>query len=122
MICGSLPCLKPLYTRLHHGNKSLGLPATSSSGRHPSAYQFSDLKRFGNSDGGGGSSKPTAIYRSHNIEYTSGPAVVPRTESEDSILPRNMTAYGGHVETLLRGPSASYGHGMAEQGVRPWNG
>lgn len=105
MICGSLPCIKPLYTRLRHGNKSLSLPATTSSslGRRPSAYQLSDRKRFVSSDG----SMPTAIYRSHNIEFSSGPAVDPRNESEDSILPRNMTAYGGHVETLVRGPSAS---------------
>lgn len=120
MICGSLPCIKPLYTRLRYGNKSLSITAaSSSSGRRPSAYQLSDRKHFASSDGSG---KPTAIYRSHNIEYNSGPVVVPRTESEDSILPRNMTAYGGHVETLVRGPSASDERGMAEQGRRPWDG
>lgn len=120
MICGSLPCIKPLYTRLRHGNKSIGLSADSSLGRRSSAYQLSNRKRFASSDES--SSKPAAIYRSHNIEYSSGPAIVPRTESEDSILPRNMTAYGGHVETLVRGPSASNDHGMVEQGGRPWNG
>lgn len=120
MICGSLPCIKPLYTRLRHGNKSIGLSADSSSGHRPSAYQLSDRKRFASSDDR--SIKPAGIYRSHNIEYSIGPAVVPRTESEDSILPRNMMAYGGHVETLVRGPSASDDHGMVEQGGRPWNG
>ncbi|KAJ4394815.1 hypothetical protein N0V93_004035 [Gnomoniopsis smithogilvyi] len=138
MICGSLPCIKPLYTRLRHGDKSLSLSAASSSlgGPHrPSAYQLSDRKRFTGAGGGagsvdilsssgGGGGKPTGIYRSHNIEYSSGPAVIPRTESEDSILPRNMmTGYGGHVETQVRGPSAADEHEMAEhQYGRAWSG
>lgn len=123
MICGSLPCIKPLYTRLRHGNKSLGLSgASSSSGPRVSAYQLSERKRFAaNSSDGSGGNKPTTIYRSHNIEYSSGPALIPRTESEDSILPRTMTAYGGHVETQVRGPSASDERGMVETGGRGWS-
>ncbi|KAJ4403408.1 hypothetical protein N0V82_010659 [Gnomoniopsis sp. IMI 355080] len=58
MICGSLPCIKPLYTRLRHGHTSLALSNTaynyhsSSAGAHhygrsgrSSAYQLSERKQ-----------------------------------------------------------------------------
>ncbi|KKY35465.1 putative integral membrane family protein [Diaporthe ampelina] len=91
MMCGSMPCMKPLYARLRYG-KSVGQSASTGS------YQLSD--RFASKAG-------NAIYRHHDIEHTSGPAEMPRAESEDSILPRAVTY--GQVETRVQGPSSPRG-------------
>lgn len=91
MMCGSIPCMKPLYARLRYG-KSVNQSASTGS------YQLSD--RFASKAG-------NAIYRHHDIEHTTGPAEVPRAESEDSILPRGVTY--GQVETRVQGPSSPRG-------------
>lgn len=78
MICGSIPCVKPLYTRLRYGKAR----ATSTSA---GSYQLSDRAVFANK-----ARTQNTIYRSQEIEFSSGPAVSPRPESEDSILPRTI--------------------------------
>jgi hypothetical protein len=88
MMCGSIPCMKPLYTHLRKEN-SVG-------GSHSSdSYQVSD--RFARK-------AENAIYRDYDIERSSGLAEPPCTQSEDSILPRTVT--NGQVETRVQGPDA----------------
>lgn len=100
-MCGSLPCIKPLYSRLRRNGTSLKVPSgkTEESYQLPSSAGWKSAKSAA-AAAGAAAGADNAIYYSHDIEFSSAPVAPRRADSQDSILPRNMN-YGGHVETRV---------------------
>lgn len=76
MICGSLPCIKPLYSRVRYGKLEDSAAAS---------YQLSSARKRPKGE--------NAIYFSQDVEFSVQPAPPLRADSQDSMLPRALT-YG----------------------------
>lgn len=83
MMCGSLPCIKPLYSRVRYGK--LGDSA-------PESHQLSGRTKSAMGDN-------AIIFFAQDVEFSVTPAPLPRAESQDSILPRTLNY--GRVDTQV---------------------
>lgn len=81
-MCGSLPCIKPLYSRVRYGK-----PKDSAN----ASYQLSSHKK--------GLKGENAIYFSQDVEFSGQPVPSFRADSQDSMLPRTLSYC--HTETQV---------------------
>lgn len=83
MMCGSLPCIKPLYSRVRYGKLKDSTAAS---------YQLSSpTRKTGKGE--------NAIYFSQDVEFSVQPAPPFRPDSQASMIPRTLTY--GHAESQV---------------------